>query len=73
MGYRVVEFCSQPGSDRETIEDLRAFDSAYAAVDFITTAWYRGDRRATRLHLLDGNGRVLLRPDDIISSRITDW
>ncbi|MDX2088628.1 MAG: hypothetical protein SFX73_12305 [Kofleriaceae bacterium] len=73
MRYRVVEMHSDPATGTENQQPLREFDSAYAAVDFITTAWYRGDKRSVRLHLLDPLGRVLLRPDDMISARAADW
>ena len=65
MGYRVI--------DCETQEDLRVFDSAYAAVDFMTSAWYRGDPQARRLELVDFQGQVLLGPDDLIGACAGEW
>lgn len=71
MGYRVVVIDPQPDTAR--VEDLRVFDSAYAAVDYMTSAWHRGDARARRLHLLDPHGRVLLGPDDLIGTCAAEW
>ena len=53
--------------------ELAVFDSAYRAVDFITSAWYRGDSRAAYLSIVDSEGTVLLRPDDLIGINVSEW
>ena len=67
MDYRVMSI--QPGKAME----VARFDSAYDAVDYITGAWYRSDRGATELYLVESQDTILLRPDDLIGIRGSDW
>lgn len=69
MTYRVVAFRSIP-TEQDTVCE---FSNAYAAVDFMTSAWFRGDGRARVLHLVDDNNQVLLAPDDLINACALEW
>jgi hypothetical protein len=63
MPYRVLKI--EP--TRDPIE-VCAFSSAYAAVDFMTSAWFRGDVVANHLHLVDAEDSVVLSPDDMVGA-----
>ncbi len=67
--FRVVEIHSSSSQPRP----VREFSSAYRAVDFMTDAWFRKDRRARNLYLVDDDGRVMLSPEDMIGPCTEVW
>lgn len=69
MEYRVVEISVVRG-ELQT-EQLEVFESAYQAVDYMASSWYRAEERSARLYLIDSEGSVLLTPFDVPGSHLS--
>ena len=73
MEYRVVEIDTHMPEDQAQRTELARFDSAFHAADYMTRSWYRGELRAGRLHLTDGDGSILLSPSHLVGIGAGDW
>ena len=73
MEYRVVEIETHVPAEQAREIEIARFDSAYHAADYMTTSWRRGDKRAGRLHLKDGDGSILLSPYDLVEIATGSW
>ena len=66
MNYRV--FCIKPGY----VHVVTAFERLESAVHYITTAWHRGDPRASYYCIVDPNEQVIAGADDLLSLEIRE-
>lgn len=62
--YRIVELAS-PADDPLAGQVFKRFDSAYRGMEALRAAVARGEARAQAWYLVDGSGRILLRPGDV--------
>jgi hypothetical protein len=63
MEYCIVEL-ADPATDPKHGTEVQRFESAYRAMEVLQQSARRPDGRSRHWYLIDGRGRILMRPDD---------